>query len=151
MLETSSTQLVFSLVDHYSLPRVKHFYKNNGMRAQAPRSDEVYIATQGTKIVAALRLHPVNHVFLLRSMCVDSQLRNQGIGSILLDHLQPRLDEIECYCFPFSHLTGFYQRAGFHIISTDLAPEAINDKFQRYLGNGKDICLMKHNHQSMLK
>ena len=114
------------------------------MRAQAPRNDEVYIATQGTKIIAALRLHPVNNVFLLRSMCVDSELRQQGIGSALLDYLQPRLQNIECYCYPFSHLQVFYERAGFEIISDTLVPESIRDKYQRYRSNGKDICLMKH-------
>lgn len=144
MLETSSTQLVFSQVNHYSLPRVKHFYKNNGMRAQAPRSDEVYIASQGTSIVAALRLHPLGKAFLLRSMCVDNSLRQTGIGSALLEYLQPRLQSIDCYCFPFSHLQMFYQRAGFITIPVAEAPEAITDRFQRYLNNGKDICLMKH-------
>jgi N-acetylglutamate synthase-like GNAT family acetyltransferase len=137
-------QLEFKQANHYSLPLVKQFYKNNGMRAQAPKGDLIFIATSNTKIIAALRLHPVNSCFLLRSMCVAATSRKQGIGSALLQHLQPALNEIECYSFPFTHLTEFYQRANFIPCDTASAPQAIADKFARYLNNGKHICLMTH-------
>lgn len=121
------------------------------MRAQAPKGDLIYTATLNTKLVAALRLHPVNNCYLLRSMCVGAELRHQGIGSKLLSYLQNQLNSIECYCFPYSHLQKFYLQGGFVLVSTDNAPQAITDKFNRYLSNGKDICLMKHQQQSVLK
>ena len=151
MLETSLTQLTFKQADHYNLPRVKQFYKQHGMRAQAPKGDEIYIASLQTKIVAALRLQPVGDVFLLRSMCVDSNLRQQGIGSALLDYLQPRLGSIECYCFPFDHLLKFYQSANFISVLAESAPQGVHSKFERYINNGKKICLMKHQPHSVLK
>lgn len=137
-------QLEFKQASQYNLPLVKQFYKKNGMRAQAPKGDQIYIASINNSIVAALRLHPVNSCYLLRSMCVAAQYRNQGIGSALLAHLQPTLINIECYSFPFNHLTEFYSRAGFILLEAQLAPEAISDKLNRYLQNGKKICLMKH-------
>ncbi len=151
MLETFLTQLTFKQADHYNLPRVKQFYKQNGMRAQAPKGDNIYIATLDTKIVAALRLQPVGDVFLLRSMCVDASLRHQGVGTALLAFLQPQLGNIECYCFPFEHLIAFYQSASFTSVPRESTPEVIYSKYDRYIGNGKKIGLMKHQPHSVLK
>ena len=114
------------------------------MRAQAPKGDLIFIATHNNIIVAALRLHPVNHGYLLRSMCVAAAHRQQGIGSALLQHLQTTLSDIECYSFPFTHLVDFYRRAHFQLCETETTPQAIVDKFNRYIRNGKKICLMKH-------
>jgi len=114
------------------------------MRAQAPKGETIFTASQGTQIVAALRLSPNDNDYLLRSMCVSAELRHQGIGSYLLQQIQTELNAIECYCFPYSHLENFYRSAGFILIDTHSAPPAIRDKFQRYLNNGKDIVLMKH-------
>jgi len=144
----SMTQLEFKQADHYSLPLIKQFYKKNGMRAQAPKGDLIFIATLNNKIVAALRLHPVQSHYLLRSMCVAADLRNNQIGTKLLEYLQPTLNKIECYSFPFEHLIEFYRRANFILYDTDAAPEAITDKFTRYINNGKKIRLMKYRHES---
>lgn len=141
-------QLEFKQAEHYNLPLVKSFYKKNGMRAQAPKGDLIFIATLNNVIVAALRLHPVNTLYLLRSMCVQADNRHQGIGSALLEHIQINLNDIECYSFPYTHLSNFYSRANFVNYDADSAPEAISDKFYRYLNNGKKLCLMKHQHKA---
>jgi len=137
-------QLTIKQAEHYSLPLVKQFYKKNGMRAQAPRGETIFVATKGTQLIAALRLSPAGNDYLLRSMCVNAELRQRGIGSYLLQQIQGELNAIECYCFPYSHLVSFYAASGFALVDIDTAPAAIRDKFQRYLNNGKDICLMKH-------
>lgn len=113
------------------------------MRAQAPKGDLIFIAQLNNKIVAAVRLHPVQSHHLLRSMCVAAELRNTGIGTQLLQYLQPVLQKIECYSFPFEHLLKFYRRANFILCDTHSAPTAIADKFNRYINNGKKITLMK--------
>lgn len=84
-------------------------------------------------------------------MCVSSDARRKGIGSQLLKHIQPDLKNIECYCFPFTHLQRFYADAGFLPFAPESAPEAITDKFNRYINNGKKICLMKHHQALMLE
>jgi len=134
----------FKRADLDSLPLVKQFFKKNGMRAQAPKGDLIYIATINNIIVAALRLQPVNSNYLLRSMCVAANHRHQGIGSALLQNLQNKLNQINCYSFPYRHLTEFYSRAFFQHCEVESAPEAIADKFKRYCNSGKKICLMKH-------
>ena len=137
------TQLEFKQADHYSLPLIKQFYKKNGMRAQAPKGDLIFICLLNNKIVAAVRLHPIHDHYLLRSMCVIAEQRHTGIGTKLLQYLQPTFQKIECYSFPFEHLFEFYQRANFILCDSHSAPDAIADKFKRYIDNGKKICLMK--------
>ncbi len=140
--------LQVTLANHYNLPLVKQFYKKNGMRAQAPKGEKIFTTTLNNKLVAALRLSPVNQYHLLRSMCVSEKLRHMGIGSALLQAIQPELNQLNCYCFPYSHLQAFYTTADFVICDALSAPPEITDKFYRYLNNGKDICLMKHQPQS---
>lgn len=137
-----------TLADHYNLPLVKQFYKKNGMRAQAPKGEQVFTATLDNKLVAALRLSPVSQYHLLRSMCVSEELRHKGIGSALLQATQPELCQLNCYCFPYFHLQTFYAAAGFVACDPISEPQEITDKFYRYLNNGKNICLMKHQPQS---
>ena len=117
------------------------------MRAQAPKGDLIYVATLNKSIVAALRLNPVNSLYLLRSMCVQADMRKLGIGSALLQHLQHILSELQCYSFPYSHLQAFYERANFVTCEAESTPQAISDKFNRYVNNGKKLCLMKHQPQ----
>jgi N-acetylglutamate synthase-like GNAT family acetyltransferase len=144
MTENTSDKLEFKLADHYTLPLVKQFFKKNGMRAQAPKGDIIYIATLDNQIVAALRLQPIQNCHLLRSMCVHQGLRKTGIGSALLNFLQAELSKLCCYSFPYEHLAEFYSRANFHLCETDIVPQAIAGKFVRYIGNGKKLILMIH-------
>jgi len=118
------------------------------MRAQAPRGEQIFTATLDNKLVAALRLSPVNQYHLLRSMCVSEELRHRGIGSAFLQAIQTELSQLNCYCFPYSHLQTFYAAAGFVVCDAASEPSQITDKFHRYLNNGKNICLMKHQPQS---
>ena len=114
------------------------------MRAQAPKGDIIYIASLNNSVIGALRLNPVDDYYLLRSMCIAEEKRAQGIGSQLLQHIQNSLSEIDCYCFPFSHLHSFYTAANFQQINPQSAPNVIHKKFARYIESGKDIILMKY-------
>jgi predicted N-acetyltransferase YhbS len=144
MTENTSDKLEFKLADHYTLPLVKQFFKKNGMRAQAPKGDIIYIATLNHLIVAALRLQPVQNCYLLRSMCVSRERRNTGIGSALLQFLQKELTKTCTYSFPYGHLADFYSRANFQLCDSAVVPQAIANKFKRYLVNGKQLILMMH-------
>ena len=155
MHELVFEQLTVKHAEPYSLPRVKKFYKTNNMRAQAPKGEVIFVVTQGTRLVAALRLSPVSSPnasasvirasdFLLRSMCVSADMHRQGIGSYLLNQIQNKLNKMSCYCFPYTHLMDFYQSAGFVPVAEDVASDAIRERFQRYRNNGKDVILMKH-------
>lgn len=148
MHELVFEQLTVKQAEPYSLPLVKKFYKINNMRAQAPKEEAIFVVTHGTRLVAALRLSPISssseNNYLLRSMCVSADMRRQGIGSYLLNQMQNKLNNMSCYCFPYTHLTDFYKSAGFVLFAEEVAPHAIRERFQRYRNNGKDIVLMKH-------
>jgi len=117
------------------------------MRAQAAKNDTVIIArdsqTTAQKIIAALRLCPYEDSWLLRSMSVDQAYQARGIGLKILLESQQTLKDKGCYCFPYRHLQGFYQKAGFKLIHTDNASPAIQQLFQQYLDSGKNIILMQ--------
>ena len=117
------------------------------MRAQAAKSDDIVIARDNTnnvnQIIGALRLCPVEGSWLLRSMCIDETFQRQGIGLNMLNKIQANLSSKSCYCFPYTYLENFYEKAGFQIINTaDAAPE-IQTLYEQYLKSGKKISIMQ--------
>lgn len=124
--------------------RVKRFFRQQGMRPQAAKSDQVFMAMQDDKLVAALRLCVYDDAWVLRSMCVESSLCGQGIGSRLLFLLADVFAETRCYCFAYTHLQVFYQCAGFKLIEVEKTMPVIAEKFTRYKASGRKICLMQY-------
>ena len=136
--------IVFKTAEPAILPQVKRFFREHHFRPQAARSDDIHIALLDKRLIGALRLCPCGDDWLLRSMCIHKQYRQQGIGSLMLAQLQPVLQQRQCYCFPYEHLQSFYQRAGFILLAVDHAPVQIAEKYQGYVQRGKKILLMKH-------
>ena len=131
------------------MPQVKRFFRDQGFRAQAPKSEDIYIAQLEQRIIGALRLQPFQPFWLLRSMCIDQDYQRQGIGLFMLKQLHAELNERQCFCFPFKYLDHFYQTAGFNPITPEQAPKIIADKFNHYRSQGKDILLHQFGHHDM--
>ncbi|BFM15269.1 hypothetical protein R50073_14520 [Maricurvus nonylphenolicus] len=130
-------------VETLSLPLVNRFYKQCRYSAKAGRGEVVYVAKADGNIVAAVRLTPKQEGYhFLRSMCVDPEMRGQGIGRQLLLGIQSFLDSTACYCYPFSHLLDFYAAAGFYQIDDDKAEHWMREPFLRYCRQGRDIKIM---------
>ena len=125
------------------LQQVKRFYREHKMKPQAPKSDDIYIALLNNKLVGALRLCPYENTWLLRSMCIKTDLRGKGIGHFILTELVDTLAQKQCYCFPYSHLEKFYEKIGFEKIAPHDTDEVIAKKYNGYLANGKKILLMQ--------
>lgn len=143
-MRVSLNNITIKKADIHELQQVKRFYREHKMRPQAAKRDDVYIATLNNKVIGALRLCLYDDAWLLRSMCVQTRLRGQGIGKYMLDCIRDILSEKQCYSFPYQHLEHFYQQAGFKIISAEEAPESIAEKYNDYLMNGRKILLMQH-------
>ena len=126
------------------LVRVKRFFRRQGMRPQAAKLDQVYMALLNNQLVAALRLCPFDDAWVLRSMCVESSLRGEGIGGEMLSLLASVFEATQCYCFAYDHLEGFYRRAGFRLVDVEDAPLLVAEKFRQYCTSGKKICLMQY-------
>ena len=142
MLE-SLEDITIKKAEGFMLTQVKRFYREHKMKPQAPKSDDIYIALLGNKLIGALRLCPYESTWLLRSMCIKTDLRGKGIGHYMLSKLVEILAEKQCYCFPYSHLENFYHKIGFEKITSNDTAEVIEKKYNGYIANGKKILLMQ--------
>lgn len=145
----SLTHITVTTAEPPILPLVKRFFQSQGMRAQAAKVDLVIIARSQQKtqapIIAALRLCPVKHSWILRSMSVAKNHQRQGIGQRMLRQIKAELAEKKCYCFAYPHLQTFYQQAGFQLCDERSASDAIRQLYLQYRQSGKDIVLMQYN------
>lgn len=136
----------FEQLAELQIPLVNKFYKQSRYSSKAGRGEVIFVLKGQSGIVAAVRLEPKNnHWFFLRAMCVAPELRGQGIGTQLLNHMQDFLSRHSVYCFPFGHLQNFYEMAGFTLHSPDEVPSFIRDPFSRYQLQGRKICMMGNN------
>jgi len=143
MRDSFLNTITISRAEVNQLQLVKRFFKANGFRSQAAKSDIIYIARQKHSIVGALRLCLYDKSWLLRSMCIIENYRCKGIGIMLLKSIHDELDSKQCYCFPYNYLENFYQQAGFIRIEPQQASVIIADRYNSYIAKGKKILLMK--------
>lgn len=130
-------------VEPLMLPLVNRFYKACRYSAKAGRGEKVYVLKLEQRIVAALRLVPKpDGYYFLRSMCVDPDLRGQGLGTRLLQGITQELAERPCYCYPFKHLARFYGQVGFRRVEASSVADFIRDGFTRLNDSGRGVVLM---------
>jgi len=143
----SLNNLSVEVADPAILPLIKRFFQHNGMRAQAAKSDRIFIARllsdNNRPVIAALRLCKIGEDWLLRSMCVEKSYQRQGIGLHMLQQINKELKEKNCVCFPYSHLQSFYQQAGFQLIDSTQVSADIQQRFRQYNDSGRDIIIMQ--------
>ncbi len=132
----------FEEVDVLRFPVVNAFYKHVRQRVRLKSSDRVFIVKNEQKIIAAVRLQDDKPYYFLRNMQVVAGMQRQGVGHYLLQNVMPILDTKACYCYPFTHLQGFYEQAGFLTVSSRCVPEGIIQKYHRYVAQGRDIIIM---------
>lgn len=119
----SSDTYSLNIVEVIHLPLVERFYIDNGYRVKCVRLDRVYSFTLNGKIIAAARLIPQqSDVYLLRNLCVATDYRRQGVGSLFLSELVPQFKPKDCYCFISATLQHFYEAAGFECMAVDQLP-----------------------------
>jgi len=138
--------LIFEQLTSAQFPLAKHFYKSARYSSKIGREDEVYVLRQSSEsnaIIASVRLIKLDRFLILRSMVVSQNKRQEGIGTILLNHLCARLSSTKCWCFPFEHLYQFYSDNGFECIPPEACPVEIRQKYQQYLSQGRKLLLMR--------
>jgi len=123
-------------------PLVNRFYKANGHKGKARGNETIYVIRDQQMIVAAVRLCPKQEGWLLRSLWVARERRGEGIGSILIKDVMARPEHTPCWCYPYDHLTAFYESAGFILLTVKEAPEDISGPFEAYQKKGNRILLM---------
>lgn len=133
------------------MPLVNKFYKANRGRSRAKSSDKVWVVRQNNELVAALRVVPLCGHEFLTGVQVAVNKQGQGIATGLLTQVFEKLYEADnparlmkpCYTFPYSHLVGFYSCLGWQVMAEDDLPKPLQTRFARYVGQGRDICVMR--------
>jgi len=136
-----------TLIDRLHFPLAKKFYQAFYPSGKANKADPIWVLNQEQKILVCLRLKQFKRYQLLTGMVTHPDFRNQGLGLQLLDALihdkaQP-LTTKTCYCFAFSHLEAFYQKARFVSICPDELPDELRARFMAYSQAGKLLVPMK--------
>lgn len=133
----------FELISELRLPLVDRFYSRCNYRVKCGRLERVYSLSAGGQIIAAARLisQGAGH-YLLRNLCVESGLRNQGVASYLLRATFASLGEADCYCYALPHLQNFYLSLQFKHFIPEQVPADISEMYIRHCSRKRGWILM---------
>ncbi len=118
------------------------FYKSQDYHTQIKKGDLLVAARLNNKIVGLVRLSLEQNVCLLRGMFIDSTMQRTGLGTQMLNHLEPYI-ESDCYCLPHSWLESFYGQIGFKKIVEKDAPEFLYQRYTEYKKKHSAMIIMK--------
>lgn len=135
------------LIDRLHFPLAKKFYQAYYPAGKANKADPIWALTEGYQIRVCLRLKQFDGCQLLTAMVTHPDFRKLGLGQKLLaalisDGTQPLLTK-PCYCFAFTHLECFYQKAGFTSITVKELPIELESRYLAYTQSGKALIPMK--------
>ena len=89
-------------------PDIDSLYERCGYRRKFNDEDTILLAKNKASLVGVVRLCPENGEIVLRGLQVLPERQRQGMGRRLLDECLPRVNEVVCYCIPWSYLERFY-------------------------------------------
>jgi GNAT superfamily N-acetyltransferase len=74
-------------------------------------------------------------------MRIAEPWQRRGLGTRMLHVIAKWLAHRDCYCVPYSHLTGFYSQIGFAKITPEAAPPFLAARLKDYKNQGLDVTL----------
>ena len=122
--------------------RVKAFYDLTTYRRPISDLDRVFVAEHGENICGAVRIESREGIQVLRGMYIHPNMTQQGIGTDLLEYIEPALAETDSYCIPGEHLFDFYGKIRFAPIAVESAPGFLAARVKGYLEEGKAVGIM---------
>lgn len=137
------TVIDISTADRSEQAALQALYHCWGYGGQIDPADEVYVARDGDHIVGLVRRTFEHGVTLLRGMQIRADRRRLGIGSRMLERFVADLAGRECYCLPYTHLTGFYGQVGFGVVDAPDAPVFIAERLAAYRSEGRNVLIMR--------
>lgn len=120
---------------------VNKFYRSQKHKGSASGDERVFVIFLQEDIIAAVRLVPHDGFYWLRSLYVKSELRGQNLGQKLLTLVHQKIT-LPIYCFPYTHLEGFYLNSGYSLLTLEQLPQPLNQLFVKYQGKGSGIICM---------
>ena len=120
---------------------VRSFYNRVGYGGGVYPDDRLLVVRDNRSIVAAVRLCDEEGFLVLRGMYVAEERRGQGLGSRLLESTSSAIGSSECWCVPYTSLTGFYSRIGFQ--KSESIPAFLKARCERYTESGQLVTVMQ--------
>lgn len=119
------------------------FYVEQGYHGCWSDSERAFVCLVGNTIIAAVKVEQIHRVAILRGMYVLPCNQNQGLGTHLLTHIEPLLNETVAYCMPLEHASSFYEKIGFNDVPVDAYPDFLIERCNGYRDAGYTITTMK--------
>lgn len=119
------------------------FYEGCGYSGLLSTDDTVFLAVRAESLVGVVRLCSEHRVAVIRGMQVHPDFQRQGIGRALLGECLSRLEDVVCYCIPWSYLEQFYRSGGFERCESGDVPDFLAERFSRYVKQDRDVILMR--------
>lgn len=123
--------------------RAAELYAAWGYGGGVQPDDAVYLAEAGGELVGLVRRTEEHGVTMLRGMRVAEEWRRRGVGSRMLAAFVADLAGAECFCVPYTHLTGFYGAGGFAVVDEAEAPAFLRARLAEYRGRGLSVLIMR--------
>ncbi len=123
--------------------RIRPAYTSLGYHREVNLLDTVWLAENAGEVAGIVRVAAERGVLVLRGMRIAEPFRRQRIGTRLVKAILEWLGDRSCYCIPYSHLTGFYGRAGFIEIEPDAAALFLAERLAEYRRSGLEVSLMQ--------
>lgn len=108
---------------------LRKFYRSHRSPMGITQHAEVWVV-RAPAIIAGVCLSPVSNGFWLTSLYTAPKHRQQGIASLLIQHIKSTYPDAPIWLFCHPKLQGFYQSLNFS--ETQELPEALQDRFNRY-------------------
>jgi len=122
--------------------QLNQFYSQQGYHGAWEATERAFICVENDQIVGAVKVELINDVSILRGMYVSESYQNQGIGTRLLQLIEPVLNKHTGYCMPLEHAADFYKKIGFTEVSINKYPDFLKARCLGYIDAGYKIKTM---------
>ena len=123
-------------------PLVDKFYRQHRSSMRSQAGDELWVAQQGSEIIAALCLRPIASGQWLTGLFVAPAQRRQGLANCLLANVLKAHHPQPLWLFCHPDLSTFYQRQGFHPCTQ--LPAELQQRLTRYQRTKALLALRAH-------
>ncbi len=122
---------------------IDHFYVEQGYHGSWSETERAFVCLVESTVIATVKVEQTHGVSILRGMYVKPCYQNQGLGTHLLNHIEPVLNETVAYCMPLAHARAFYEKIGFKDVPMDTYPDFLIERCNGYRDAGYTITTMK--------
>ena len=118
------------------------FYVEQGYHSDWSTIERAFVAMGNNNIIGSVKVEKSNGISILRGMYISNEFQGRNLGTQLIKHIEPILNETISYCMPFSHLEKFYAQIGFIKVNLCKYPDYLRQRYRSYEKEGYKIIPM---------